>query len=34
MLLMSPDLTRGTDLFYGFGEADQTRVLSALPTLS
>jgi len=34
MLLMSPDLTRGTDLFYGFGEADQARVLSALPTLS
>jgi len=33
MLLMSSDLTSGTDLFYGFGEADRDRVLEALPSL-
>jgi hypothetical protein len=33
MLLMSSDLTSGTELFYGFGEADRERVLEALPSL-
>lgn len=33
MMLMSPDLTTGTDLFYGFGADEQAQVLEALPGL-
>ncbi len=33
MLLMSPDLSSGTELFFGFDEARQREVLDALPSL-
>lgn len=33
MLLMSPDLTSGTELFFGFDEVRQQEVLDALPAL-
>ena len=33
MVLLSSDLERGTELFYGFGETEQQGVLDALPDL-
>ena len=34
MVLLSPDLTSGTDLFFGFGESEQQQILDALPDFS
>lgn len=34
MMLMSPDLTSGTELFFGFGEEQQQQILEALPSLT
>lgn len=34
MMLMSPDLTTGTDLFYGFGFDEQQQIIEAIPTFS
>ena len=33
MMLVNADLTSGTDLFYGFGDADRQRILDTLPSL-
>lgn len=34
MILMSSDLVRGSELFFGFGESEQQLVLDALPDLA
>ncbi len=34
MVVMSGDLTTGTEVFYGFGEAEQRQVIDALPLFS
>lgn len=34
MMVMSADLQRGTDIFFGFGEGEQNQILEALPSLS
>ena len=34
MVLLSADLTSGTELFFGFGSAEQDAVLEALPSFA
>jgi hypothetical protein len=34
MVVMSADLTTGSEVFYGFGESQQQQVIAALPQLS
>ncbi|MDW3217427.1 MAG: hypothetical protein R8F63_02330 [Acidimicrobiales bacterium] len=34
MKVMSPDLTTGTELFYGFGADEQQQIIEAIPTFS
>ena len=34
MILMSGDLTTGSELFFGFGESEQQQILDALPGLA
>ncbi len=34
MVVMSADLTTGSEVFYGFGESEQQQVIASLPQLS
>jgi hypothetical protein len=34
LVVMSADLTTGSEVFYGFGESQQQQVIAALPQLS
>lgn len=34
MMLLSPDLTSGTELFFGFGDDQQQQILDLLPSLA